>query len=102
MQIAKYKPKRPFAGDVYIKLIFYMPRPKRHYRTGKYKHILKDRCKDIIYHSVKPDLDNLVKLICDVLNKGFYVDDSQICVLQADKKYGEPRTEITIKEIRDE
>ena len=99
LQIAKYKPKQPLKGSIYLKLTFYMPRPKHHYRTGKYKHILKDRCKDIIYHSITPDLDNLVKLICDVMNKGFYVDDSQICMLQAEKKYGEPRTEVTIQEI---
>ena len=99
LQIAKYKPKRPIAGDVYLKLIFYMPRPKHHYRTGKYKHLLKDSYKDIIYHSVVPDLDNLVKFICDVMNKGFYIDDSQICILQAEKLYGEKRTEVTIQEI---
>ena len=100
LQIAKYKPKRPYADNIYLKLIFYMPRPKHHYRTGKYKHLLKDRCKDIVYHSIVPDLDNLVKMIADVMNKGFYVDDSQICVLQAEKKYGDPaRTEVTIQEI---
>ena len=99
LQIAKYRPKLPLEGDIYLKLIFYMPRPKSHYRTGKYAHLLKERCKDIVYHKYKPDLDNLVKYISDVMNKGFYVDDSQICVLQAEKKYGEPRTEITIREI---
>ena len=35
----------------------------------------------------------------DLMNSGFYVDDSQVCVLQAEKKYGAPRTEITIKEL---
>ena len=99
LQIAKYRPKLPLAGDIYLKTIFYMPRPKHHYRTGKYKHLLKDSYKDIIYHSVVPDLDNLVKFICDVMNKGFYIDDSQICILQAEKLYGEKRTEVTIQEI---
>ena len=99
LQIAKHRPKLPLEGDIYLKLIFYIPRPKSHYRTGKYAHLLKERCKDIFYHKSKPDLDNLVKYISDVMNKGFYVDDSQICVLQAEKNYGEPRTEITIREI---
>ena len=99
LQIAKYRPKLPLEGNIYLKLIFYMPRPKSHYRTGKYAHLLKEKCKDIVYHKYKPDLDNLVKYISDVMNKGFYVDDSQICVLQAEKKYGEPRIEITIREI---
>ena len=100
MQIAKYKPKRPFAGDVYIKLIFYMPRPKSFYRSGKYSHLLKESCKDMIYHSVKPDLDNLAKLILDCIgNNRMIHDDSQVCVLQAEKRYGNPRTEVTIQEI---
>ena len=92
LQIAKYKPKRPIAGDVYLKLIFYMPRPKHHYRTGKYKHLLKDSYKDIIYHSVVPDLDNLVKFICDLLgmNKGFYIDvmEGEVMELDINTLYG--------------
>ena len=101
LQIARHKPKRPFAGDVRIFMMFFLERPKHHYRTGKYKHLLKDRCKDIIYHSVKPDLDNLCKFYIDLLgmNKGFYIDDSQICVIQAEKKYGEPKTIVIIEEI---
>tara|TARA_Y100000296_G_C5146940_1_gene244256 strand:- start:520 stop:936 length:417 start_codon:yes stop_codon:yes gene_type:complete len=102
LQIAQFKPKRPLTGDIFIKLIFYMPRPKHHYRTGKYSHLLKDRCKDIIYHSVKPDLDNLVKLICDTIQGKDRIihDDSQICIIQAEKKYGDPpRTVVIVEEI---
>ena len=68
LQIAKYRPKLPLAGDIYLKTIFYMPRPKSHYRTGKYAHLLKDKFKDVRYHSSKPDLDNLVKMIADILH----------------------------------
>ena len=99
LQIARFKPKYPLEGDIYLKATFYMPRPKNHYRTGKYSHLLKDAHKDIIYHSVKPDLDNLVKMICDVIQPQMICDDSQICILQAEKVYGQERTEITIQEI---
>ena len=101
LQIAKYKPVRPLEGNIFLKVTFYMPRPKSHYRTGKYKHLLKDRCKDIIYHKTVPDLDNLIKFYSDLLNmnKGFYVDDSQICWISATKIYGDPRTEIMIEEL---
>ena len=100
LQIARYKPKHPFAGDIRIFMAFYMPRPKSHYRTGKYSHLLKESCKDIINHSVTPDLDNLIKYISDVMNKGFYKDDSQICSIQAEKKYGDPpRTVVIVEEI---
>ena len=100
LQIVKYKPNHPYTGNIRLSIRFTMPRPKSHYRTGKYRHLLKDGCKDIVYHSIKPDLDNLVKLISDVLQPSFYVDDSQICELYAEKMYGErPNTAIIIEEI---
>ena len=97
LQIAKFKPKRPLAGDIMLKLVFFMPRPKNHYRTGKYKHILKDNMPE--RHSIKPDLDNLVKMVADIIQPQMIVDDSQICMLQAEKIYGKPRTEVIIEEI---
>ena len=103
LQIAKYRPKLPYAGDIFIKMKFYLPHPKNRYKTkgGKPTKVLKDRYKDMIYHSYKPDIDNLVKMICDTIQgKGKMIcDDSQICILQAEKLYGEPRTEVTIQEI---
>tara|TARA_Y100000310_G_scaffold56462_1_gene51857 strand:+ start:29 stop:439 length:411 start_codon:yes stop_codon:yes gene_type:complete len=99
LQIAKYKPKTPLKGDIYLKTIFYMPYKKYMYRTGKYSHLLKDNYKIMNYHSYKPDLDNLVKMIADIIQPQMICDDSQICMLQAEKIYGEPRTEVTIQEI---
>ena len=100
LQIAKHCPKKPLTGEIDLKLIFYMPRPKGHYRTGKYSHLLKEKCKDMVYVKCKPDLDNLCKFYMDLMNKGFYVDDSQICWLQAVKKYSDlPRTMVYIDEI---
>ena len=99
LQIAKYKPRKPLTGDIMLKVIFYMPRPKSHFRTGKYSHLLKEGVPD--RHSTTPDLDNLVKMLCDTIQgrDRMIVDDSQICMLQAEKVYGTPRTEIIIEEI---
>ena len=94
LQIAKYRPKTPLAGDIMVKLIFVMPRPQNHFRTGKYKHLLKDNMPE--RHSIKPDLDNLVKMICDILQPQFIIDDSQICMLQAEKIYGKAKMLIKI------
>ena len=101
IQIAKYKPKQPLKGDIYMKAIFYMPRPKYHFKqkAGKPSNIIKDRYKEIRFVRVKPDLDNLIKMIADILQPQMICDDSQICILQAEKVYGEPRTEITIEEL---
>ena len=100
LQIAKHKPKMPFAGDIMIKLMFTMPRPKNHYRTGKFKHLLKDNVPE--YHSYIPDLDNMVKMVCDIIQgkDRMICDDSQICMLQAEKVWGfTGKTEVVIEEI---
>ena len=93
LQIARFKPTTPYEGDIKLTLMFYMPRPKRHYS--------KSGVLDIKYHSIRPDLDNLVKFISDVIQgkDRMIVDDSQICVLDAQKLYGKPRTEVIIEEI---
>lgn len=46
---------------------------------------------------VKPDADNVEKLILDALNKVAYYDDAQICYVEKWKKYGEmPRIELSV------
>ena len=100
VKIAKYNRSLPLTDEIMIQLLFVMERPKSHYRTGKFKHLLKDDIPE--YHSYTPDLDNLVKMICDVIQgkDRFILDDSQICRIQAEKIYGEnPRTEVIIEKI---
>ena len=98
LQIAKHKPKQPFVGDLMVKVIFTIPYPKKFYRTGKYRHLLKDNIPE--YVSVRPDLDNYLKLLLDVLNRGYFVDDSQVVKLQAEKVYcRKGKTEVVIEEI---
>jgi Holliday junction resolvase RusA-like endonuclease len=54
----------------------------------------------LIRPCVKPDSDNVLKLILDALNGIAYHDDNQICNIIFSKKYDEiPRTVIKIKEI---
>ena len=96
-KLKPYIPKQPMQGALMVQLVFYMPRPKKHYRTGKFKHELK---KDApLQHINKPDGDNLAKLVLDVMeNAGFYKNDSQVSKLQIEKYYDkQPRTEIHIK-----
>ena len=98
LQIAKHKPKLPIKGAIEMFLYFAMPRPKSHYRTGKFAGLLKDTAPD--RHISKPDTDNLVKYVLDVLEKGFFCNDSQVYSITAIKEYGEePSTHIRIKEI---
>lgn len=47
----------------------------------------------------KPDVDNIVKIICDALNKLAYRDDSQIISCEVNKYYSDnPRVEVEIWE----
>ena len=48
----------------------------------------------------KPDMDNVIKIIADSLNKIAYRDDTQIVDCQVRKFYSEnPRVEVTIKTV---
>ena len=71
--------------------------PKAYYRSGKYSKLLK---KDApVFHTKKPDIDNLCKFLFDCCNGVVFNDDSQIFQLSASKTYAElPRTEFTIIE----
>ena len=94
----KSAPKSPVYGPISMTLEFYVARPKAHYRTGKYSHILKDNAPT--WHTSRADIDNYVKLVLDALNGVFYKDDSQICHLKTIKKYSEqPRTVVQMKGI---
>lgn len=99
LQIAKHRPETPLKGCIYLKVDFYMPHIKSHYRTGKYAHLLKDNIPKL--HSCKPDLDNLLKMIADIVQgrDRIIYDDSQICWISATKIYGDPRTEVMIEEL---
>ncbi len=56
---------------------------------------------ETVFHTSKPDLDNLIKGVKDALNGIAYKDDSQVCRLSnVDKYYGEEdQIIIEIKEI---
>ena len=48
----------------------------------------------------KPDIDNVVKVVCDALNKVAYKDDTQVVEIVARKSYGiEPMLRIDIDEV---
>lgn len=97
LQAKQYAPKSPILGVVMITVWFCVPRPKSHYRTGKYAGMLKDKHKNQVWHTKKPDIDNLLKLVMDSLNDVFWKDDSQICSVITQKLYDEkPRTVIQI------
>ena len=84
-----------------MQIEFIFPRPKSHYRTGKFSHILKEDAPSL--HICTPDLDNLIKFSLDALNKVFYKDDSLVVEVNALKRYiedgEEGKTEIYIQYV---
>jgi len=50
------------------------------------------------FHTKKPDIDNVGKLILDSCNNVVYVSDSQIVNLYVTKRYGEPHIEVLFRE----
>lgn len=90
-----HKPESPLDCPLRVVMEFYFKRPKSHYRTGKFSHILKPDAPT--NHITRPDSDNLAKMVKDALNKVFWKDDSLVCDLHIKKIYSEsPRTEVFI------
>ena len=70
-------------GPLTMTVDFMMPRPKAHYGAKGLKSNAP------FYHEKKPDIDNLIKGLCDALTGILWDDDTQISVLVATKKYSE-------------
>lgn len=71
---------------VTARMVFTLPRPRVHYRTGKFAHLLRDGAPRL--HAVKPDLDKLVRSTGDALTTaGVYADDCRLAAVYALKTY---------------
>tara|TARA_R100000655_G_scaffold29779_1_gene60163 strand:- start:2129 stop:2575 length:447 start_codon:yes stop_codon:yes gene_type:complete len=93
------KPLQPLAGSISVNLGFIFERPKSHFRSGKYSHLMKPDAPKA--HTKKPDCDNLAKAVLDVLTElKFWNDDSQVTHLTTTKQYGDKSgCQISIAEI---
>ena len=73
---------RPMAGPVMVRMTFVMPRPKAHLRkSGAIKETAPS------FHTSKPDVDKLVRLVFDALTGIAWKDDSQAQIRAANKIY---------------
>ncbi len=78
----------PYQGAVALNVVFYFARPKSVSATKR------------PYHTVKPDLDKLVRNIGDALKGVIYAEDARIVRIAAEKHYGDvPRVEIEVEQI---
>lgn len=68
---------------------------------SKPKKIQEDMLRGLILPTKKPDIDNIIKIIADSLNKVAYKDDAQIVACSCQKMYAEiPRVEVVISAIK--
>lgn len=86
----------PVDGPVRVKVVFRLPRPKHHYRTGKHAGQLKDGAP--YWAATRPDLDKLLRAVLDALtDAGLWHDDAQVAVLHATKEHGTPVAGIQVE-----
>ena len=91
-------PDVPFAGPLVVNAVFRMPRPRTHFRTGRFAHERKPTAPT--FHTSTPDVDNLAKFVLDAMNGHFFVDDSQIVELRCHKVYADGHDGSTAIRIR--
>ena len=84
-KLSMFIPLKPLEGPIKAELYFYEKRPKSHYRTGKFKHLLKETAPT--FNQSRKDIDNFVKFIFDSLNNKIFIDDSQIYELKCGKYF---------------
>jgi Holliday junction resolvase RusA-like endonuclease len=87
-----------FTGPIELALTFYFPRPKSHYRTGKFSGELKKDAPE--HHSVKPDATKCVRAVEDALNHIAWADDALVCEQHVAKWYSSKDVGCRV-EIRD-
>jgi Holliday junction resolvase RusA-like endonuclease len=75
---ADVRPAEPFAGAVVVDMVFSLPRPISHYRTGKYAGQIRPAVLDLP-HTKKPDLSKLVRSTEDALTTAeVWEDDARV------------------------
>jgi Holliday junction resolvase RusA-like endonuclease len=81
--------QKPMQGPQVVSLAFYSKPPKKWARY---------------FPTTKPDVDNLIKLVFDALNRVSFGDDAQVVGLKEVWKIytrGEPCTVVRIREVRE-
>ena len=82
--IRAYPYFKPIESRVKVSIIAYFDIPKS---TSKKKEA--EMLKDNISPTKKPDIDNIIKIVLDAMNKFAFKDDTQVTKLEVEKKYAE-------------
>jgi Holliday junction resolvase RusA-like endonuclease len=83
---SQIRPAEPFDGPLVAELVFTMPRPKVHYREGKFAGQIKARYLDALPDRV-PDLSKLIRSTEDALtDAGVWADDARVVAFRNPRK----------------
>jgi len=78
-----------FDGAIRVEYTFFRQRPTKHFRTGRYSHLLRDDAP--IYCTTTPDGDKLERAANDALTQaGVWVDDANVARWIGTKRYADP------------
>jgi Holliday junction resolvase RusA-like endonuclease len=90
---------KPLHGPIRLEVVFFMPRPKGHYGTGRNAGQLKGNAPE--WHTTTPDRTKLLRNTEDALKKFAWNDDSQVVTGNTEKVYadGPPGAMITITSL---
>lgn len=76
-----------YEGALFLHVDFFLRRPKSHYRTGKFSHLLKNSAPR--FPTKKPDTTKLLRAIEDALTDVLWVDDAQVVAQFTTKDYSD-------------
>ena len=89
-------------GPVAIDLVFWLPRPKSHYFTGRRAGVIRPDAPK--YQAVKPDRDKLDRAVLDALTAVVFTDDSRAADGRTRKLYaddGRIGVAVRVADLRD-
>lgn len=85
-------------GPIAVALVFTLPRPKSHYRTGARAGELREAAPR--YVETRPDVDKLTRAVLDALSGVAFRDDGQVAELVARKVFGaQPGVLVELQEL---
>ena len=92
--IREYPNFKPLENRVKVSITAYFEIPKS---TSKKKEA--EMLAENISPTKKPDIDNIIKIVLDAMNKFAFKDDTQVTKIKVEKKYAEtPKIYIKIEE----
>lgn len=99
VKVAAMQSGQYLEGPLALRVVFNMPRPKCHYRTGRYAGELKPNAPT--HHTKSPDATKLLRSTEDALTGVVWGDDAQIVEQEVSKQWatGQPGARITIMEL---